>query len=127
MRTRAGWTRERRAGDDGAGEPMSTILIRRQHDLGLAKARRLAESVARQLQQDYGGTFSWSGNDVEFRRTGASGSVAVSRDGFEVRVELGFLLSALRSRIEREIVKFCDAHLSAGDRAGAVKRPRRAT
>ena len=106
---------------------MSTIVIRRQHDLGLAKARRLAESVAQQLQQDYGGTFSWSGNDLEFQRTGAAGSVAVSRNDFQVRVELGFLLRALRSRIEQEIVKFCDEHFGAGDRAGPAKRPRRAT
>jgi putative polyhydroxyalkanoate system protein len=106
---------------------MSMIVIRRTHELGLAKARRLAQSVARQLQRDYGGTFSWSGNDLEFQRTGASGSVAVSRDSFEVRVELGFLLRALRSRIEREILKFCDTHFGAGDRARPVTRPRRAT
>jgi len=51
----------------------------------------------------------------------------VSRNDFQVRVELGFLLSALRSRIEQEIVKFCDEHFGAGDRAGPAKRPRRAT
>jgi hypothetical protein len=33
-----------------------------------------------------------------------------------VRVELSYLLSALRSRIEREIVTFCDEKLGEPDR-----------
>ena len=95
---------------------MSTIVVRRTHDLGLAKAKRLAESIAKQLRADYGGSFTWQGDDLHFQRTGASGSVAVGRDDFQVRVELGLLLSVLRSRIEQEIVTFCDAHFGAAAR-----------
>jgi len=97
---------------------MATIVVRRKHDLGLAKAKRLAESVARRLRDDYGGSFAWNGNDLRFERTGATGSVAVTKAGFQVRVELGLLLSPLRARIEREIVAFCDEHFgrAAGGR-----------
>jgi putative polyhydroxyalkanoate system protein len=91
------------------------IIVRRHHDLGLAKAKRLAETVTRQLQADYGGSYAWKGNDLHFRRTGASGRVSVTKDGFEVRVELGFLLSALRSRIEREVRAFCDENLGVDE------------
>ena len=94
---------------------MPTIVVRRKHALGLAGARRLAESMARKLREDYGGSFAWEGNDLSFQRTGASGSVAVTKEGFQVRVELGVLLSPLRSRIEREIVTFCDEHVGGGD------------
>ena len=87
---------------------MATIVVRRKHDLGLAKAKGLAESMARRLRDGYGGSFAWNGNDLHFERTGATGSVAVTKEGFQVRVELGLLLSPLRSRIEREIVAFCD-------------------
>jgi len=97
---------------------MSTIVVRRKHDLGLAKAKRLAESIARQLRDDYGGSFTWKGDDLRFKRPGASGSVAVTKAGFQVRVELGLLLSPLRSRIQREIVTFCDEHL------GEVSQPK---
>src|SRR5262249_28562448 len=104
------------ANDDTLGprerDAMATIVVRRQHDLGLTKAKQLAQSVARRLKDDYGGSFGWKGNALHFERTGASGSVAVTKDGFEVQVELGLLLSPLRSRIEREIVAFCDQHFS---------------
>jgi putative polyhydroxyalkanoate system protein len=105
---------------------MSTIVIRRKHALGLARAKRLAETIASQLQDDYGGSFSWIGDDLRFQRTGASGSVAVTKDWFQVRVELSFLLSALRSRIEREIVTFCDEKLGEPDRPRRGPATRRA-
>ena len=99
---------------------MATIVVRRKHDLGLAKAKRLAESVARRLRDDYGGSFAWNGNDLRFERTGATGSVAVTKAGFQVRVELGLLLTPLRARIEREIVAFCDEHFG---RAASGREP----
>src|SRR5262245_48412846 len=103
---------------------MSTILIRRRHALGLAKAKRLAESMARKLQNEHGGSFTWKGDDLHFQRTGASGAVAVTKDGFRVRLELSWLLSPLASRIEREIVTFCDEHLVDADPPPSSQRTR---
>jgi putative polyhydroxyalkanoate system protein len=108
------------------------ILVGRQHDMGLAKAKRLAESIARQLQKDYGGSYAWKGNDLHFRRTGASGRVTVTKDDFQVSVELGFLLMPLTARIEREIHAFCDEHFGederpAPSRSTAARPSRRST
>jgi putative polyhydroxyalkanoate system protein len=103
---------------------MAAIVVRRHHALGLAKAKGLAQSIARRLQNDYGGSFGWQDDVLRFERTGVSGSVAVSKYDFEVHVELGFLLSPLRSRIEREIVSFCDEHF-AGEGAGRDQPTRR--
>ena len=86
------------------------ILVRRHHDLGLAKARRLAEAMARRLQDDYGGSCSWEGTDLHYQRPGATGRVTVGKDSLQIRVELGLLLGALRSRIECEVRAFCDEH-----------------
>ena len=42
----------------------------RHHDLGLARAaKRLAEAMARRLQDDYGGSYNWEGNDGTCRYT----------------------------------------------------------
>jgi putative polyhydroxyalkanoate system protein len=103
---------------------MAAIVVRRHHALGLDKARGLAQSMARRLKDDFGGSFKWQGDVLHFERTGASGSVAVTGEGVEVRVELGFLLSPLRSRVEREIIDFCDEHF-AKDGAGRDQPTRR--
>jgi len=106
---------------------MPTISVHRPHALGLAKARDLAQSIARRLKDDYGGSFGWQDDVLHFERTGASGSVAVTKDDFRVHVDLGLLLSPLRSRIEREIVKFCDEHFARPGprRARPADAPRR--
>lgn len=103
---------------------MPTIVVRRQHDLGLTKARSLAQTMARRLKDDFGGSFTWNGDVLNFERTGASGSVAVTKDDVRVKVELGFLLSPLRSQIEREIRAFFDEHLAKS--AGTGRRRREA-
>ncbi len=103
---------------------MPRISVRRQHAFGLAKAKDLARSIARRLKDDYGGSFGWQGDVLHFERPGASGSVAVTKDDFRVHVDLGVLLSPLRSRIEREIVKFFDEHVAAGDEPARPQTPR---
>jgi putative polyhydroxyalkanoate system protein len=62
---------------------MPTIVVHRKHALGLAGARRLAESIARKLREDYGGSFAWEGDDLRFQRTGRR-LVAVTKGGFQV-------------------------------------------
>jgi putative polyhydroxyalkanoate system protein len=91
------------------------ILIRRQHALGLAKAKRLAQTLALKLQSEFGGTCTWKGNELHFQRTGASGSATVTKDSVQIRLELGLLLRPLSARIEREIRASLDTHLGHED------------
>jgi putative polyhydroxyalkanoate system protein len=102
------------------------IVVRRHHDLGLGRAKRLAETIARRLQADYGGWFTWRENDLHFGRTGASGRLEVTKDSFQVHVELGFLLRPMRRRIEREIRAFCDEQLGEAERPDRGRPTRRA-
>jgi putative polyhydroxyalkanoate system protein len=101
------------------------IALHRYHRLGLASAKRLAETMARRLQGDYGGPYTWQGNDLHFRRPGASGRVAVTKDSVQIRIELGLLLSPLQSRIEREVRAFCDEHLGEDGPSVRAKREKR--
>jgi len=67
------------------------IAIRRHHDLGLGKAKRLAQTLARGVRSKFGGTYTWKGNELHFERTGASGSATVTKDSVQIRIELGLL------------------------------------
>jgi len=52
---------------------MSQIVVRGHHDLGLARARRLAEVIALQLRDDYGVTYAWTGDQLQFEQVGIRG------------------------------------------------------
>ncbi|MFZ5512168.1 MAG: polyhydroxyalkanoic acid system family protein [Pseudomonadota bacterium] len=87
---------------------MSDIVIRRTHGLSAQQARDAAESIAAKLQQEFDLRYQWDGDVLRFKRSGVSGELQVEPREVEIRVRLGFLLAALRPRVEQEIHKFFD-------------------
>lgn len=90
---------------------MAHIFIERNHSLGLEPARAKAEQLAERLAQQYQVKYRWVGNRLEFKRSGAEGSIEVADASVAVRLKLGLLLSALGSSIEREIEQTLDKAL----------------
>lgn len=87
---------------------MSEIKISRPHYTTLKRARKGAERIAEELGEEFGIDHSWEGNTLNFQRLGVEGYIEVSKKDVDVYVKLGFLLIALRPRIEHEINRFCD-------------------
>jgi putative polyhydroxyalkanoate system protein len=108
------------------------IKIHREHQLGLAKARKIAWAWAEDVEQRFGmqctvieGEFS---DTVEFKRSGVKGTLIVAPDHFELEAKLGFLLGALSNTIEQEIEENLDSLLAKGGEAvhRAPKAPKAA-
>ncbi len=95
---------------------MAELHIVREHSLGLAKARKVAFAWAEQVEAEFDMTCTYSegktADDVEFTRSGVSGSLHVTKNRFELNAQLGFLLGAFKGTIEAEIVKNLDALLA---------------
>lgn len=91
---------------------MPDIHIQRNHELGLAGARKVAFEWAEQAEQrlDMECTYEEgkTSDEVSFTRSGVSGTLLVTKDSFELHARLGFLLGAFKERIESEIVKNLD-------------------
>jgi putative polyhydroxyalkanoate system protein len=91
---------------------MPDIHIRREHSLGLAKARKIAWKWAEEVEQKFAmecGVLEGETSDtVEFKRTGVSGTLVVAADHFELDAKLGFLLGPFSKTIETEIQKNLD-------------------
>jgi putative polyhydroxyalkanoate system protein len=82
---------------------MATIRIDRKHTLTHAKARGAADKLAKDLQKRFQLQYAWDGDDVLFQRAGVTGHMHVGKSRITLDVTLGFLLSALKPTIEREI------------------------
>ena len=106
---------------------MSQIVVHRNHRLPLAEVKRRAEGIASRLREEYGGSYAWAGDQLSFRCTGASGQLTVTRDSLEIRLDLGFLLGAFHSRIEREIHAVCNEHFGAEQMRAPAPPTRRPT
>ncbi len=103
---------------------MPDIHIHRDHQLGLAKARKIAwqwaEEVEHKLQMDCTVIEGQTSDTVEFTRSGVSGRLIVAADHFDLEAKLGFLLGAFSKTIETEITKNLDAMLGAQASAPAL-------
>jgi putative polyhydroxyalkanoate system protein len=90
---------------------MAIIDIRRPHKISLKSAKAAVERVAKAISKEYGIAHEWNGNQLDFNRSGVKGHIAVAKDEVHVRVELGFLMGALKPVIEREIQRQLDEHV----------------
>ena len=86
---------------------MPELKIERQHALGLAGARAVAERWREQAEQEWGMACESEPGETQdllrFARSGVSGELAVSATRFDLQLKLGFLLGAYSARIEEKI------------------------
>jgi putative polyhydroxyalkanoate system protein len=94
---------------------MATIHIQKSHQLGLKKARAVALDWAESAEKKLDMVCEYEEGDdfdcVHFRRSGATGTMMVRSDEFEINVKLGILLSAFKDRIEQELNQTLKARL----------------
>ncbi|WP_269532193.1 polyhydroxyalkanoic acid system family protein [Chitinimonas sp. BJYL2] len=83
-----------------------SIHINYPHSKPHDEALQLASNVADQMQQEFDMVCRWEGEVLHFKRTGVNGCLTVNPDKIVVEVNLGFLLMALKPRIEGDIRKF---------------------
>lgn len=87
---------------------MSEIVMQRPHAMTMKQARKAAEKIAAELAEEFGLTYEWNDNVLHFSRAGLNGELSVAKRSVEIRVRLGFLLVALRPKIEHEIGRYFD-------------------
>lgn len=103
---------------------MPDIRIHREHQLGLAKARKVAwkwaEEVEKKFDMECTVLEGETSDTVEFTRAGVNGRLIVAADHFDLDAKLGFLLGAFSKTIESQIEQNLD-ELVAGAKGPAKK------
>ncbi len=82
---------------------MSEIRIRRRHTLSHDQARDAAEHVAQRLRKDHGLRYEWQDDTIHFSAPGVEGTLHITPKTVRLDAELGFFMSLVQSRIEKEI------------------------
>ena len=88
---------------------MSDIEHHQAHNLGLAKARELAQRWVNDGAQQFGLDCQCTQGDeqdtITFERMGVKGTMLISGTSFDLTVKLGMMMSALKPMIEAELAK----------------------
>ena len=95
---------------------MADLELRRDHTLGLARARKVALKWAEEVEDklDMECTII-EGDDedvLEFKRSGVDGRMVIAASFFELEAKLGFLFKPFVGQIEAEVGKQLDEALA---------------
>lgn len=87
---------------------MASIDIKRTHSKPLKDAKKSVERVAKHIADKFDVEYEWSGNTLNFTRSGVDGSIAVSTKDVHVSVNLGFMLMMIKGSVEKEIHRYLE-------------------
>ena len=82
---------------------MADIKITQQHTLAPPAARAAAQKVADRLSSEFGLSCRWEGDVLCFERSGVEGRLALEDKQAQLRIKLGFLMSAFAATIEQKV------------------------
>jgi len=91
---------------------MAKIHIKREHNLGQNEARERVDKIASTLQDKLEAEMTWKGNTLNFKRSGATGSLDIGENYLDCNVKLGMLLTPLKGMIESALNDEIDKALS---------------
>ncbi len=91
---------------------MADISLKRTHQLGLKGAKVAADKMSAKLNEKFDLVFTWSGDTLNFQRSGVNGKMMVTESHMQLEVTLGFLLKAMKGPIEKSVVENLDAALA---------------
>jgi len=87
---------------------LATIRMHRKHALGVAKAKKAVDKVAKHIRERFEIDAEWNRNTLEFSRSGVEGEIAVTVDSVSVHADISWLLLPIKSAIEQEISRYLD-------------------
>jgi putative polyhydroxyalkanoate system protein len=87
---------------------MALIHITRKHSLTREQARGKIDEMARQLADEFKVKHGWDGDVLRFKRSGATGAIALGDEAVDVKVKLGVVLAPMKGKIEKAIIEGLD-------------------
>ncbi len=91
---------------------MATIHIKKKHHLDHETVRNEVQNLAEKLSKDLSATYSWQGDRLVFKRSGASGHIDTSENEVEVEIKLSLVLTPLKGTVEKTVLTYLNERLS---------------
>ena len=79
---------------------------------GLAGQRIDLEQIFDLVSEKLDADYEWEGDNLSFKRSGASGKVSVGKQDLEVDIRLSMLLTPLKGKIEQTVNDYLDENLA---------------
>ena len=94
------------------GSNMATIRIKRAHHLDNETVRNEVQNLAEKLSNDLSAKYSWEGDRLVFKRSGANGHIDIGEGEVDVEIKLSMVLTPLKGSVEKTVTSYLDEHLA---------------
>ena len=91
---------------------MATIHIKRAHHLDNETVRKEIQDLAEKLSKDLSAKYSWEGDRLVFKRSGANGHIDIRAGEVDIEIKLGMMLTPLKGAVEKTVTSYLDERLS---------------
>lgn len=92
---------------------MATINIKHNYTMPTADLKSQLDGLTDKMADRYDLKCQWkTDNCLTFSRSGASGEILIDKNQVNFSMKLGLMLSAFKSKIERDVKKFMDDNVS---------------
>jgi putative polyhydroxyalkanoate system protein len=82
---------------------MANIHIKRKHNLTREEARKRVDEIAKALKKEFDADYTWQGDALQFKRSGATGFIKLDEESIELKIKLGMMLTPVKGKIESAI------------------------
>ncbi len=83
---------------------MPKVRIEHAHSLPLPEVRQRLQGLADKLSEKYGIEAKWiSEREADVKRTGVTGKILIAEDKVTVALDLSFVLSPLKEKVETRV------------------------
>ena len=91
---------------------MASIKIKRNQSLAPDDVVKAVQKLADELSEKLDADYDWEGDNLSFKRSGASGKISVGKQDLEVDIKLSMLLTPLKGKIEQTVNDYLDENLA---------------
>ena len=93
------------------GYIMSHILIQKSHRMNDLNLHILLEELGKKLKSKYGGEYEVNEKLIHYFYQGVDAQISFDESEIKVEITLGFLMTAFKDIIEKEVHTYLDKHI----------------
>ena len=91
---------------------MATIHIKKEHHKDNETVRTEVQNLAIKLSKKLSFEYSWEGDRLVFKRSGAIGHIDIGEGEVDIKIKLNMVLTPLKGKIEKTVTSYLDERLN---------------
>lgn len=87
------------------------MTVTRKHQKNKEAVKEIVEQIAVELSNEFGVSYTWKGDALNFSRTGVNGTIKTHEDEIEVNISKSFFIPLSDAFLKEKVNEYMDKYL----------------